>query len=137
VAEIRSTSLAFGGLPAANNYEIVRCPAGLTLLVKTIILFNASTLDSQINMTVFSGTNAAFVGTVLEALALNSALRIDTWIVLLPGDHIVASASGGFPVYFNISGTALHGVETIYQRPTQPVISDEPMPLPAKPPSTT
>lgn len=115
MTEVRSVVLARGFVTTAGAHTVITAPAGLTLLVKEWHASASLAANQDVSLYV---TRSGVAGPVyLNFTTLTVGIHIATWtgwIVLMPGDVMLIGKGTAERVDYWISGTALHGVETVY-----------------------
>lgn len=106
---VRTKQLAEGTF-TNSNVTIYTCPTGETTIVKYVTLFNpsASTATTVRVRLVTAGGARTFIR---QEIPIQTAVRIDSWLVMEPGDTIDALATAaGINVEYTLSGAELEGV---------------------------
>jgi hypothetical protein len=138
VPEIRSVVLAVGRISTAGNWNIVVGQAGLTLLLKEVLLTNVGAPTVHTLLYLARTGTLAFPFLAATDLTPLTAYAWSGWTVLMPSDELVLNLDLDTTLEFWVSGTALHGVEGLYVPPPSPVRREQAVLLPANPsPSTT
>jgi hypothetical protein len=136
--EIRSVVLAANHLATGGGYAIVDGQDGLTLLVKSAYFNNLGA--GTVNLTVSVYDNATAAGPILATSDVLSRATLvwEGWVVIMPNQQLNLQLSADSAVHYWVSGTALHGVETLYVPLPQARRLPESQPLPSQsPPPTT
>lgn len=109
-AAVRSLQLFALRPPAGQAINGYICPAGMTTIVKSVIVQSHNTASSTVACAAISaGADNPNVSLVTGDLAANSSDTWEGWLVLSPGDFVNAYASAGL-VDFWVSGAELPGV---------------------------
>jgi hypothetical protein len=83
-------------------------PAGYVTLVKSAQFFNADTVAHQANLLIVSGSGQGSQDLVHEQCEPVTPLAWEGWIVLNPGDGVMAYAYGA-PMFVWVMGAVLAG----------------------------
>jgi hypothetical protein len=120
--EVRSAVLARGRLIAAGNYIVVRGQPGLTLLVKQINVSQQVGPTTRINVYVQNGAGTILCDLLSMTLTLNQPQQLPTNVVLEETDQMLFTTDAAGTVNLWISGSVLHGTETVYTPPVIPTL---------------
>lgn len=110
----RSAVLAATTVPDDTAFAtIYEVPAGKTVLVKAFHVGAGGGTDRLVDLVAnrpmgLETVNAWFLRN--QALPVNSDVMIETWLVMGPGDKILARNRNGSPTWFWVSGSILEGV---------------------------
>lgn len=134
---VRSVALGVGALDTQGTWAIAICPEGITLLIKQVDVyaFTAAALACSLWLTrpSLQVSVSLFVGDV----APTTPTFWSGWVVLMPGDELQLAVPAAPLLHYWVSGTALHGVETLYQLPSgntsRPSLDTQPAKLPPPP----
>lgn len=113
---VSSVSLAVGSITTPGYGLAAVCPAGATLLVKSLAASSSATAVTDLRLTVVRQDPLTGVNLVWEPLAAFKALFREVWAVLHPGDFVWVYSDAA-PVDYWISGSILYGVAD-WTRPT-------------------
>lgn len=104
---VRTARLAAGTVAAGANAFIVTCPAGKTIIIKDIRLWNTTGTATNHIVSVNSGPASTWIR--YSTVAGNDTPAMSPWIVLEPGDTLSMYTQHSAMAY-HVSGTELDGV---------------------------
>lgn len=113
---VRSLVLVKRNLTVAQTYTLAVCPAGFTLLIKDIRLYQAGNATLETYLSVNNGATGEGVNIFTDALAQYVPVGHAVWLVLEPGDYLSISLEFA-PVEVWVSGSLLSGVASGYTPP--------------------
>ena len=100
--------LGRGSWSAAGWRTFVTCPAGITMIVKSVVLSTDSATDVETIVSVFNPTKAVSVQVGRKPVKASAPLYLELWVVLTPGDLLVAYSAAPGPAIW-VSGSVLVG----------------------------
>lgn len=104
-----SACLGRGRIAAGSGGIALQCPAGKTLIVKSINLVSHAAESNLCYISVTKATGGPFVLVARGELTTLVPLEWQGWIVLMPDDQMYWNTSFG-PVDYWISGSVLSGI---------------------------
>lgn len=109
---VRSAVLGAGIAPVTVSTTIVTCPAGMTIIVKDVRVYNDSGVAMTVVLWAHRASPAANVALISASLAIAAVTGIVCGVVLGPGDNLFVIPTSGSCRYW-ASGSVLAGVSPL------------------------